>query len=142
VAHLRTGIVLSAEGGALGRMLPLFRAGLGGKLGSGDQWWSWISIEDEVGAIVHLVGTADASGPFNLTAPNPVTNARFTSVLAEVLGRPAALSVPKFALRAAFGAFADEGLLASQRILPRRLEEVGYRFRAPELEPALKALLA
>jgi len=142
VAHIRTGIVVAPDGGALGRMLPLFRMGLGGRIGSGNQWWSWISIEDEVGAIVHLIGAAEAAGAFNLTSPNPVTNAAFTSVLARVLGRPAALAVPKFALRAAFGEFADEGLLSSQRILPRRLEEVGYPFRAPELEPALRGLLA
>ena len=142
VAHMRTGIVLSPEGGALRSMLPLFRRGLGGRIGSGAQWWSWISIEDQVGAIVHLIGAGGAAGAFNLTSPHPVTNAEFTSVLARALGRPAALVVPKFALRAAFGEFADEGLLSSQRILPRRLEDAGYSFRAPELEPALRGLLA
>jgi uncharacterized protein (TIGR01777 family) len=142
VAHIRTGIVLSAEGGALSRMLPLFRMGLGGRIGSGAQWWSWISIEDEVAAIAHLIGATEAAGAFNLTSPHPVTNAELTSVLARVLGRPAALPVPKFALRAAFGEFADEGLLSSQRILPRRLEHAGYSFREPELEPALRGLLA
>ena len=142
VAHMRTGIVLSPEGGALRSMLPLFRRGLGGRIGSGAQWWSWISIEDEVAAIAHLIGATEAAGAFNLTSPHPVTNAELTSVLARVLGRPAALPVPKFALRAAFGEFADEGLLSSQRILPRRLEHAGYSFREPELEPALRGLLA
>lgn len=141
VTHLRTGIVLSPEGGALGRMLPIFKTGMGGRLGPGTQWWSWIDLADEVGAILHLISESQARGAFNLVAPNPVTNAELTSTLAHVLGRPAGLSVPKLALRVAFGGFADEGLLASQRLQPRRLTESGYRFQSPELEPALRAML-
>lgn len=141
VARIRSGIVLSPKGGALARMLTPFKLGLGGKLGSGEQWWSWISIEDEAAAIVHLIQTPGLSGPFNLTAPHPVTNARFTCVLGKVLGRPTVLSVPKLALRAAFGEFADEALLGSHRIVPHRLEEAGYQFRSPQLEEALRDLL-
>lgn len=141
VAHLRTGIVLSPEGGALGRMLPIFRAGAGGRLGPGTQWWSWIDLADEVGAILHLIGAPEARGPYNLAAPAPATNAEVTHALGHVLGRPAVMAVPRFALRAAFGGFADEGLLASQRMSSQHLAATGYAFVSPDLEPALRAML-
>ena len=141
VAHLRSGIVLSPEGGALARMLLPFRLGLGGKLGDGSQWWSWISLDDEIAAILHIVRTAELSGPCNLASPNPVRNKEFTETLAGVLRRPAVLAAPRFALRVALGEFADEGLLGSQRMFPRRLEESGFGFAHPELEPALRAVL-
>lgn len=140
-AHLRSGIVLAGNGGALGKQLPLFRFGVGGRLGSGRQWVSWISLRDEVGAIGHVLAGAVA-GPVNLTAPAPVTNADFTRALAAALHRPAVATVPRFALRLALGGqMADEMILASQRVLPTRLEESGYRFTDPELAPALTRLL-
>jgi uncharacterized protein len=142
VAMLRTGIVLSPAGGALGAMLPIFKLGLGGKIGSGTQWWSWIDLEDEVGAILHLVDHDQASGPFNLAAPDPVTNAGFTALLAKALGRPAALTAPKFMLRAALGGFADETLLVSQRLSPVKLLDSGYRFLSTDLLGALQVMLA
>jgi uncharacterized protein (TIGR01777 family) len=142
VAMLRTGLVLATGGGALGAMLPIFKLGLGGKIGSGTQWWSWIDLEDEVGAIVHLIDHDQASGPFNLAAPDPVTNADFTVLLAKALSRPAALTVPKFVLRTALGGFADEALLASQRLSPVKLLESGYRFLSTDLLGALQVMLA
>jgi len=140
VVNLRSGIVLAAAGGMLGRLLPPFRLGLGAKVGTGRQYFSWIAIDDEVGAIRFLLGTATASGPFNLTAPNPVTNAEFTRVLAGALRRPAALTLPSGVLRAALGELAGE-LLASARVQPGRLTEAGYPFRHPDLTGALAALL-
>jgi uncharacterized protein (TIGR01777 family) len=142
VAMLRTGIVLASSGGALGSMLPIFKLGLGGKLGSGTQWWSWIDLEDEVGAILHLIDHDEASGPFNLAAPDPVTNADFTALLAKALRRPAVLTAPKFVLRTALGGFADEGLLASQRMSPVKLLDSGYRFLSTDLLGALQVMLA
>jgi uncharacterized protein (TIGR01777 family) len=141
-AFLRTGIVLSAAGGALAKTLPLFRFGLGGRMGSGRQWWSWISIDDEVGAIVHLLG-ADVAGPVNLTAPDPATNATFTKALGKALGRPTIAPVPSFGPRLLLGAErADALLFTGQRVLPTVLEASGYRFVHPTLEPALRALLS
>jgi uncharacterized protein (TIGR01777 family) len=142
VAMLRTGLVLAAGGGALGRMLPIFKLGLGGRIGPGTQWWSWIDLEDEVGAILHLLTTLDAAGPFNLAAPNPVTNAEFTALLAKALGRPAALAVPKIVLRTALGGFADEALLSSQRLDPAKLMDSGYQFLSPDLMAALTVVIA
>ncbi|HET7530306.1 MAG TPA: TIGR01777 family oxidoreductase [Mycobacteriales bacterium] len=142
VVHLRTGIVLSPKGGALGRMLPIFRLGFGGRLGSGKQWMSWIAIDDEVAAIKYALGNDAMSGPYNLTAPNPVTNNELTKALGRALVRPTVAAVPRFALRAAFGGFADEGLLMSQRVVPSRLLEAGFEFKHPELEAALPQLLA
>lgn len=139
VAFARTGIVLSPQGGALGRMLAFFKMGLGGKIGPGTQWWSWIALEDEIGAFLHLLDCG-AGGPFNLCAPHPVTNGELTASIAAVLHRPAVLTVPKLALRA-FGDFADEMLLASQRMAPTRLEDTGYQFRSADLLPALSVLL-
>lgn len=142
VVHVRTGIVLSARGGAMGRLLPLFKLGLGGRLGSGRQWWSWISLDDEVGVIGHALSTPSLSGPVNATAPQPVTNAGFTRTLAKVLARPAFLVVPRAALSVVMGReLADEMLLASQRVLPARAVATGYEFRHPELEGGLRALL-
>ncbi len=142
VVHLRTGIVLSAQGGALKKMILPFKAGAGGRMGSGKQWMSWVSIDDEVGAIVHLLGEGAPAGPVNATAPTPVTNAEFTRVLAGVLHRPAVIPVPAAALRLALGAqMADELLLTGQRVVPKRLETSGYAFKSPELEPALRLIL-
>ena len=142
VAMLRTGLVLASGGGALGAMLPIFKLGLGGKIGSGTQWWSWIDIEDEVGAILHLIDHDQAAGPFNLAGPDPVTNGDFTALLSRALSRPAVLTVPKFMLRTALGGFADEALLASQRLSPVKLLDSGYRFLSTDLLAALKVMLA
>jgi hypothetical protein len=141
VVHLRTGIVLDAGGGALAKQLPLFKLGAGGKFGSGRQWQSWISIDDEVGAIEHLLN-AGVSGPVNLTAPQPVRNAEFAETLAGVLRRPHFLTVPKFGPGLLLGKEAAEGLLfTSQRVLPRALEAAGYTFRHADLDTALRAIL-
>ncbi len=135
VAHLRTGIVLGPGGGLLKPLLPLFRLGLGARLGNGRQWLSWISLADEVAAIEYLL-TAAVTGAVNLTAPAPVTNAEFTRTLGRVLHRPAVLSVPGFVLRLARGEFGQEAL-ASQRVLPAVLTRAGYRFEHPDIESAL-----
>ncbi len=141
VVHPRIGIVLSPKGGALGQMLPIFRLGLGGPLGNGKQWMSWISSADVAGAIRHLLHNEAASGPYNLTAPNPATNASFTCALATILRRPALFAVPAFALRLVFGEMADEALLCSTKALPERLLASGYQFRQPQLTAALAANL-
>jgi uncharacterized protein (TIGR01777 family) len=142
VVHLRTGIVLSAKGGALKKQLPLFKFGLGGKMGSGDQWQSWISIDDEVAAITHLL-TTDTSGAVNLTAPKPVTNAEFTDTLGDVLHRPTFLPIPKFGPKLLLGGELAENLLfTGQKVLPRVLDaDDGFTFRHPDLATALHALL-
>jgi len=137
---IRTGVVLSATEGALPRMLPPFRFGLGGPLGSGRQWFPWIHLADEVGAIRFLIEHAEAGGPFNLSAPNPVTNAEFTRALGRVLGRPTFMRVPAFALRLLFGEMGTV-LLEGQRAVPKRLLEAGYTFRFTEVEAALGDLL-
>ena len=140
--QLRTaGSVLARGGGALPRLLPLFRLGLGGRLGSGRQWFTWIALEDEVGAIEHLLDADGVSGPVNLTSPQPVTNAQFARALGRALRRPALLPMPAFALRLLLGGVADGALLASQRAMPSLLEQSGYRFVAPELEGALALAL-
>jgi len=136
VAHLRTGLVL-ARGGMMSRIRPLFQLGVGGKLGSGKQWWPWISLRDEVDAIRFLL-TADVAGPVNLTGPEPVTNAAFTEALGRVLHRPTVLPVPGFALSAVLGEFAQLGVLAGQRALPRVLMEAGYTFTHGDVESALR----
>jgi hypothetical protein len=142
VVHVRTGVVLSPAGGALKQQLPLFRLGLGGRLGSGRQYQSWISLDDEVAAISFALKTDSLTGPVNLTAPHPVTNAEFTKTLGRVLHRPAVLVVPPFALAAVFGRqMVEEMLLASQRVMPVALERHGFQFRHPELEAALRDLL-
>ncbi len=141
VINLRTGIVLSREGGALKQMLLPFRLGLGGRIGDGQQWWSWIHIADLVSAVHHLLQNDSVRGPVNMTAPNPVTNAEFTNALAEALKRPELLPVPAFALRLLLGELADEGLLASARVVPQKLANSGFKFGFPELKPALEDLL-
>ncbi|MGD9702303.1 MAG: TIGR01777 family oxidoreductase [Acidimicrobiia bacterium] len=142
VAHLRSGIVLSAKGGALKKQLPLFKLGLGGKFGGGRQWQSWISLPDEIGAISHLL-TADVRGGVNLTAPNPVTNAAFTTTLAKALRRPAVLPIPSFGPKLLLGAELAESLLyTGQKVLPTALLAAGYRFEHPTLDVALRALLS
>ncbi len=141
VATFRSGVVLTASGGMLGRLLLPFRLGLGAKVGSGRQYFSWISLTDEIRAIRFLLGSAGASGPFNLTAPEPVTNAEFTRALAKALGRPAVFGLPSAALRAALGEVASE-LLGSARVVPARLDEAGFRFAHPDIATALGALLA
>jgi uncharacterized protein (TIGR01777 family) len=139
---MRFGVVLARHGGALAKMLPLFRLGLGGKLGSGAQWMSWVALGDVVGAVEHALRTPSVAGPVNVVAPDPVTNAEFTRALARALGRPAVLPAPAFALRAAMGrGMADEALLASTRALPAALLRSGYSFQQPALEPALRAAL-
>jgi uncharacterized protein len=138
VAHLRSGLVCGT-GGLLGRLLPLARLGLASPLGSGRQWWSWISLADEVGAIRHVLGTDGIAGPVNLTGPEPVTNREFTKTLGRVLHRPVVLPpVPRVALRLAIGEFADVGVVAGQRVLPRVLQQTGYQFRHETVEQALR----
>ena len=139
---LRTGIVLSPKGGALAKQLPIFKMGAGGRLGYGRQWTSWISITDEVNAIIALLGDLEISGPVNLTAPTPVTNADMTKAIGRVLHRPSSLAVPPFALRAALGReLVDEALLASQRVLPSKLLDGGFQFEHATIESALTDLL-
>jgi len=142
VVHLRTGIVLSARGGALKKQLPLFKFGLGGKMGSGSQWQSWISIDDEVAAIAHLL-TSDVSGAVNLTAPNPVTNAEFADTLGDVVHRPTILPIPKFGPKLLLGGELAENLLfTGQRVFPTVLDgDVTFTFQHPDLATALRALL-
>jgi uncharacterized protein (TIGR01777 family) len=140
--YLRTGIVLSPKGGALKKLLPLFKLGVGGKFGNGKQWQSWISIDDEIGAIEYLL-TANVSGAVNLTAPNPVTNAEFTKVLASVLKRPAIVPVPTFAPKILLGGeLADALLFTGQRVIPAALNASGYSFKHTTLESALRSLLS
>jgi len=139
--NLRIGLVLSGKGGALAKMLPAFKLGLGGRLGSGEQWWSWIHLDDLVGAIHHVMQSEALSGPVNLVAPNPVRNADFTKTLASVLGRPAFFSVPAFAVRFGLGEMAQELMLASQRVEPTKLKASGYRFQFQDLRTALEDLV-
>lgn len=138
VVHLRTGIVLNPAGGALGKMMLPFQAGVGGKLGSGKQWMSWISREDWIGAAHHALFTASVRGAVNLVAPEPVTGATFAATLARVLGRPNLFPVPAFALKALFGEMAEGTILASQRVLPKALGESGFSFAHPSLASALR----
>jgi uncharacterized protein len=141
VVHLRFGVVLDRQGGALKKMLTPFRLGLGGTLGSGGQWMSWVSLPDAVRAMLFLMEHEQLAGSFNVTSPNPVTNRSFTRALAEAVHRPTMLPVPAAVLRLAFGQMADETLLASCRALPKRLQEAGFTFENPEIQPALAALL-
>jgi len=141
VVNLRFGIVLSRNGGALKEMLLPFRLGLGGTIGSGRQWWSWIHIDDGVSAVMHIVRAESLRDAVNMTAPNPVTNAEFTRVLASVMKRPAIFAVPGFATKLAFGEFAEQGILASARVVPKKLEESGFEFRYGELGEAVTQLL-
>jgi uncharacterized protein (TIGR01777 family) len=141
VVHLRFGVVLGPGPGALGKMLPIFRLGLGGRLGSGRQWMSWISLDDAIAAILFLLATPSLAGPVNITAPRPVTNTEFTRVLAGAVHRPAVFPVPAFALRLALGEMADEALLSSARAYPARLHAAGFRFALPDLDNALARAL-
>ena len=136
---IRTGLVLEPTGGALGRMLPLFRFGLGGKLGNGKQWWSWITLHDELRAIEFILENQNLSGAINLTSPNPVTNQEFTSALARALRRPALFPAPAFALKLALGGFSTE-ILGSKKVMPNVLQEAGFHFDYPHIGPALEAL--
>ena len=136
---LRTGVVLSGKGGALPKMLPPFKLGVGGRLGSGQQWMSWIAIEDVVGIIRHAIANEQVTGPVNVVAPNPVRNKEFTRLLAGMLHRPAIFPAPAFVLRLAMGEMADAILLSSDRVKPERMLAAGYKFRFEILEPALRA---
>jgi uncharacterized protein (TIGR01777 family) len=142
VIHLRLGVVLGPGSGALAAIAPLFRLGLGGRLGSGRQWMSWISLTDAVAAIAFALRTPSIQGPINLTSPNPVTNRQFTLSLAHVLHRPAVLPVPAFVLRLALGEMADEALLSSARAFPSKLTTARFQFKYPVLGHALAAALA
>ena len=135
----RTGLVLDPTGGALGKLIPLFRLGLGGRLGSGQQWWSWITLHDEIRAICHLL-ESEVSGPVNLTSPNPVTNQEFTAALARAMHRPAVFPVPAFALKIAMGGFSSE-VLGSKRVVPHVLLEDGFIFDYPHVITALAELV-
>ena len=141
VVHLRFGVVLGPGPGALAKMLPIFRLGLGGPLGSGRQWMSWISLQDAVAAILFLLQTLPVSGPVNLCAPNPVTNAEFTRALGRIVHRPAIFPAPAFALRLALGEMADEALLSSARVYPAKLTSAGFRFTHPSITQGLAAAL-
>jgi uncharacterized protein (TIGR01777 family) len=136
---LRTGLVLDPTGGALGKMLPLFRFGLGGKLGSGKQWWSWITLHDQIRAIVFALENP-ISGPINVTTPNPVTNQEFTSALARAMHRPALFPAPAFALKIALGGFSSE-VLGSKRVIPQVLQEAGFVWDYPHISEALSELV-
>jgi len=139
--QVRFGLVLSQHGGALQKMLPPFRLGVGGNMGNGRQWWSWIDIDDLVGAVQHVIKTETLQGPINVVGPNPLTNAEFTKTLASVLSRPALFPMPAFAARLVFGQMGDELLLASQRVEPAKLLASGYVFQKPDLRAALEGIL-
>jgi len=141
VVNVRFGIVLSKDGGALAKMMTPFKIGMGGKIGSGTQYMSWVAMDDVTGAIYHTLTTDSLKGPVNVTAPNPVTNKEFTSTLGEVLKRPAVVPMPAFAAKLAFGEMANDLLLASTKVAPKRLSDSGYKFQYPELENALKHVL-
>ena len=141
VVHPRTGLVVSGKGGAWARMFPLFKAGLGGKLGNGRQYWSWISLRDEVTALQALVEDDSYVGPVNLTGPDPVTNAEVTATMGRVLGRPTILPAPAFALKAVLGEFSTE-VLGSSRVMPEVLESRGFPFADRTIESAIRAALA
>jgi uncharacterized protein len=142
VVLLRTGIVLSPHGGALERLLPPFRLGVGGPIGTGRQWMSWIALDDHLNATEHALATTGLHGPVNLVSPNPVTNAEFAATLGRVLGRPALVPVPSFALELLYGEMARATILAGQRVLPGALLRTGFKFAHPTLEEALRFELA
>lgn len=142
VVFLRFGMILSPRGGALASMLGPFRCGLGGRIGTGRQYWSWIALDDALGAISHALATDSLAGPVNVVAPESVTNAQFTAALGIALGRPTLAHVPAWTARVMFGQMADELLLASASVVPRRLIETGYVFEYPELDDALRHVLA
>ena len=143
VVHLRTGIVLAAHGGALHRMLLPFKLGLGGRIASGEQYMSWIALDDHIGALRHLLRSDSVHGAANLTAPNPATNIEFTRALGAAVHRPTVLPTPLLPLKAVYGAELVEHLLVNgQRVLPHALEQSGYEFAHPQLDDALRAVLA
>jgi uncharacterized protein (TIGR01777 family) len=139
--NLRFGPIIAREGGMLAKLLTPFKMGMGGKVGSGKQYISWVAIDDAVGAIKLALKDESIRGPLNIVSPHPVTNEEFTKTLGHVLSRPTALSVPAFAARLAFGEMADEMLLTSQRVIPKRLNDAGYEFEYPELESAFRKYL-
>lgn len=141
VVHTRFANILSPDGGMLDRILPIFKLGTGGQLGDGQQWWSWVTLDDTIRAIRFVLEDDSIAGPVNVASPNPVTNEEFTSILGQVLHRPTVARVPEFALRLAFNDFADEALLASTRLTPKRLTEANFEFRDAELEGALRRIL-
>lgn len=140
--HLRTGVALSRDGGALSMMLTPFRFGLGGRIGSGDQYFPWLAVVDYVRGVEFIVRETELAGPVNMVAPNPVTNAEFVETLGDVLGRPTILPVPSFGAKLVFGEMADEVLLAGQRVRPAKLQEAGFEWEHPNVESALTAELA
>ena len=139
VVHARTGLVVAKQGGAWARLFPIFRLGLGGKLGSGRQYWSWISLRDEVSALMYLVDS-NLTGPVNLTAPNPATNAEVTAAMGKVLGRPTLFPVPAVALKTALGEFSTE-ILSSARVLPKVLEQAGFQWQDRDIASAISTAL-
>lgn len=139
IVKIRTGLVLEPTSGALGKMLPLFKFGLGGKLGNGKQWWSWITLHDQIKAICYLL-EKEVEGPVNLVSPNPATNQEFTAALARALHRPAVFPVPAFTLKVALGGFSSE-ILGSKRVIPKKLTDAGFQFDYPHLAPALAELI-
>ncbi len=141
VVHPRFGIVLSPQGGALGTTLPIFKLGGGGRIGSGNQYWPWVTMDDVVGAVLHCLSTESLQGPVNVGVYDPPTNAQYTRTLGSVLNRPTVFPLPAPVARLMLGQVADELLLASQRVEPAKLRETGYTFRYPELEGALRHLL-
>jgi len=141
VVHTRFGVILSAKGGALAKMLTPFKLGVAGKVGRGDQYMSWIALDDVVGVIRHALATTELSGPVNTVAPTPVTNLEFTKTLGRVLSRPTVLPMPALAARLVFGEMARELLVSGQRAVPARLLAIGFRFRYPDLEQALRSIL-
>ena len=142
VVNLRFGPILAREGGMLGKMLTPFKMGMGGKVGSGKQYISWVAIDDVVGAIKLALADESMHGPLNVVSPNRVTNEEFTKTLGGVLSRPTVMTIPAFAARLAFGEMADEMLMVSQRVTPKKLNDAGYQFKYPELESALRHYLA
>lgn len=141
VVHLRFGVVLAPDGGAMAQLLPVFKAALGGRLGDGRQYMSWVTLTDVVRAITFAIANEQASGPLNMVTPNPITNTEFTRALANEVHRPAPWMVPAFALKLAFGQMAEDTLLSSSRVLPARLQALGFNFLEPTIGPALHAML-
>jgi uncharacterized protein (TIGR01777 family) len=141
VVNTRFGIILDQNGGALAKMLPPFRMGIGGRIGSGKQWMSWIALDDVVGGIKFALANEAVSGPVNFVAPNPVTNSEFTKTLGKALSRPTIFPIPAFGVRLVFGEMADALLLSSQRVEPSRLQEIGYQFQYQHLDRALNHVL-
>lgn len=141
VVRMRIGVILSPRGGALAKMLLPFKLGAGGRVGNGRQWWSWIALDDVVGAILHLLSNDAISGPVNVVSPNPVSNSVFTKILGRVLKRPTIFPMPAVVARIVLGEMANELLLASTRVQPEQLLETGYQFQQPELSAALQCLL-